>query len=576
MSDSEENDHHVELPVVQFPPFKLRSSMVDKDPVIWVHEIEVYITYIQTLLQLKRPLSERSEQQLCLFVKSYLHEIAEEQGQILSLGLINVQITENLEILRSWVFELVNQFGVLSLKLNGGALWEFAKIYAAKNATVVRGIIDGSFKPKDKKTINSTALIHKHVKHVISNGKFEKHDIQTLAVLLQSPGKLHEEGKSRKGPLSKVAKAKKRTTFAENFVNLSWIETLENLYANGEGRFSKLVKNLAVVSLISVPIPQVASIGTELGINTYSSLTLYPLFGGIIASPSFTELKPGIEQRFPFLIKQQNSGAKEADVNTLIDLFPDLTISHTERLLRKYNNNVEEVTALLLEHPEAAIEKQQDESRHVMKNKSKDVKVVSTRDKVGRKSDLHVPDELKNRTLTSALKLMYEADEDEHDDTYDEAETFTPEEKGNYDKTEKVFWEAYKKDPRIFAKANRRWPERKEIIKILHCSHEQMEGWARMLEKEPKRVRILEQKYQFRGNKPQIRSEEDEEREEERRPTPTFKASDHESKNKPNGAAKTNSANVKNKHARNEKNKSSKANHNRKSGHDKKLARGYG
>jgi len=571
MSDTEDNQY-VELPVVQFPPFKLRSSMVDKDPVIWVHEIEVYITYVQTLLQLKRQLSTRSEQQLCLFVKSYLHEIAEEQGQILSLGLINVQITQNLDILRSWMLELIKQLGVLNLKLNGSALWDLAKIYAAKNTSTVRGIIDGTLKPRDKKTINSTALVHKHIEFVITNGKFEKHDIQTLAQLLDNKAKLSEPF-NRGNFKSKQTKAKKGSTFAEGFVNLTWIEMLEKLYAKGEGKFAKLLKHLAALSLVSIPISKVAAIGTELGINTYHTLALYPLFGGIVASPSFKELNPGIEQRFPFLIQQEKkSPVNEADVNTLIDLFPNLTISHTERLLRKYNNNVEEVTNLLLEHPEAAVEKQEDKSRHVHESSKKNVKVISKNQ--NKKSQLHVPDELRNRTLTSALRLMYEADEDEHDDTYDEAEAVNDEEKSKYDKAEKTLWEAYKRNPQVFAKANRKWREKNELVRELNWSHEQIEGWARMLEKEPKRVRILEQKYQFKGNRPQRRSEQDEELEEERRPTPSKPIQKYQNQKKLDDSVKPNPSTVKKQHARNEKHKSSKANHNRKAGHDKKMAKG--
>lgn len=575
MSDTEEP--YIELPIVNFPPFKLRSSMVDKDPVIWVHLIEVYIQYIQTLLQLKVQISPKSEQQLCLFVKSYLHEIAEEQGQILSLGLINVQITQNLDILRSWILELIKRFGVLNLKLNGGALWDFAKIYAFKNTSTVRGIIDGSFKPQDKKSINSVSLVHKHVEHLISNGKFDKHDIKTLAVLLDNKSKSKDSTTSstRKDPRSKNTRAKKGASFSENFVTLSWIEILEKLYAKGEGKFAKLVKDLAVLSLVSLPTSKVAAIGTELGINTYQALTLYPLFGGIIASQSFQELNPGVEQRFPFLIKKHQVSVNEADVNTLIDLFPDLTISHTERLLRKHDNNVEEVTNLLLEHPEAAIEKDEDKedpSRHVLKG-SNNRKLVSGKKVLGKKSTLHVPDEHKNRTLTAALRLMYESDEDEHDDTYDEAEaTATEGEKTKYDKAEKTLWETFKKDPSVFEKTNRKSRGRTELVKETNWSHEQIEGWARMLHKEPKRAKILEQKYMFRGNKPQrtFRSEQDEEVEEERRPTKT----PQKKENTNNNGAKSNPGNAKKTNARNEKNKASRANHNRKSGHDKKMARG--
>ncbi|CCH46177.1 hypothetical protein BN7_5766 [Wickerhamomyces ciferrii] len=584
MSDIEE-EQYVELPIVNFPPFKLRSSMVDKDPVIWVHLIEVYINYIQTILQLKVQISPKSEQQLCLFVKSYLHEIAEEQGQILSLGLINVQITQNLDILRSWILELIKQYGVLNLKLNGGALWDFAKIYSLKNTSTVRGIIDGTLKPKDKKSINSISLVHKHIDSIISNGKFDKIDLQTLATLLEnksksSPSSSSSSQKAPKKPQNKIAKAKKTASFSETFVTVPFIENLEKLYANEEGRFAKTAKDIAVLSLISIPISKVASIGTELGVNTLQSLSLYPLFGGIIASSSFHLLNPGIEQRFPFLIKKPKPDVKEDDINTLIDLFPDLTISHTEKLLKKYKNNVEEVTNLLLEHPEAAIEKEEEITRHTMGGSNLEKDKVMGKKVLGKKSSntYHVPDEHKNRTLTAALKLMYESDEDEHDDTYDEAEAVQNDgEKSKYDKIEKTLWEIFKKDPSVFEKSNRKSRSKQELVKETGWSHEQIEGWARMLQKQPKRVKILESKYMFRGNKPQrsFRSEQDEEIEEERRgPSTNNKQSQKKPPQQQAQGNNSNPQNVKKQQARNEKNKSSRANHNRKSGHDKKMAKG--
>ncbi|ONH67485.1 CUE domain-containing protein 3 [Cyberlindnera fabianii] len=580
-----------DLPIAAFPPFKLRSSMVDTDPVIWVHLIEVFVQYVQAVLNIKVPLTERSEQQLCLFVKSYLHEIAEEQGQLLSLGHINVQITENLETLRCWMFELIKDIGVLRLKLNGEALWDFAKVYGLKNTSAVTGLIDGRLKPRDKKSICSNSQVQKHLEYRITNGKFDKYDMQIYAALMSS-GKqaARKNQKNQNGGSSKVVRKQKGQQpqlFTDMFLTVSWFEILERLYSKGEGRFATTVKDISVISLVSSSVSRVAALAAELGISTYHSLGLYPLFAAIVTAPAFDKLNPGLKSKLPFLRQRGSRKApvNEADVETLIDMFPTLTFSHTEHLLRKNSNSVEQVTMMILQDPNVAIPPEETKgSRHVNTvNPSADSIVSKKVINKGRHSTTHVPDEAKNKTLAAALRLMYESDEDEHDDTYDEAEATAGAaaaagEQSKYDKLEKYLWEIFKKDPGAFEQVNRKGRKRKEMKDETKWSDEQIEGWARMIQKSPKRAKILEEKYMFRGNKPERSSFRREQDSDEARSTPDVSHSQSQQTQKTpqrgNAPQKGGKANDKRQQARNEKNKASRANHNRKAGHDKKMAKG--
>ena len=76
-------DDTVYIPIPHYPPFKLRSSLIDKDPVIWVHLLEGYIKLMQFLLDVNSPkLTIKSQQQLQLFLKNFLVETSEEESKI--------------------------------------------------------------------------------------------------------------------------------------------------------------------------------------------------------------------------------------------------------------------------------------------------------------------------------------------------------------------------------------------------------------------------------------------------------------------------------------------------------------
>ena len=160
----------LQINIPHYPPFKLRSSLIDKDPVIWVHSLEAYIrlfmfldnneAYGYNLLHVK------SQQQLQLFLKVYLAETVQEHNKIFSLGHINPEIRSNGELLKARVFSFIKNSSIIKLNFTGEAVWQFISIYISNNATTVRQLVDGSFKSKfnEKKSggISSIPVLYNH------------------------------------------------------------------------------------------------------------------------------------------------------------------------------------------------------------------------------------------------------------------------------------------------------------------------------------------------------------------------------------------------------------------------------
>lgn len=59
----------LELPIVNFPPFKLRAWLIEKDPVVWAHLLETYVQYFKFLNHGNNieDLNESTHDHLCIF-----------------------------------------------------------------------------------------------------------------------------------------------------------------------------------------------------------------------------------------------------------------------------------------------------------------------------------------------------------------------------------------------------------------------------------------------------------------------------------------------------------------------------
>lgn len=557
------------LPIVKFPPFKLRAQLIEKDPVVWLHLLETYVKYCQWLMagdnsmghgshiSMIDQLDENVLDHLRIFIRSYLHEMALEEGKLVSLG-YNQDVKEQLQLLRGWIFHIIKSCGLIYLQIFGDTLWDLIKLYVVANPNSVQKLILGTLTPTvnvQRAQINRIPQLQQSLKYLIESNKFDRTDLKTLQALLS-----YHEDEEHDGE-----------RFADKFLLLNWIENLELWWAKGKGRFNDLARQLCITLLLCVDVAHLVKFLTEeLDTNSIDSLLYYPLLGSILTSEYFLKSRSELTIYLPFVTLSSSSETRKvatkqhknkslprlevdmADVASLQELFPDLTNGQASQLLRRYDNNVELITNELFENPgiidtlepETETETSSTVSAHV------DVTVEETEQKeepsentplvlLKKKNDdknltKHVPDEVRNKTLTRALKLLYQDDEDERDDTYDEAqvennrinsatqriglgndaepssntknkteedtETKFNETVSQMDKNEAYLWDLLKQDKTLFERNKRGSSSRKAIRKQTNWSDEQIEGWGRMLERSPQRARLLEEKYMFRGN----------------------------------------------------------------------------
>lgn len=628
MSEQEE----VYIPIPHYPPFKLRSSLIDKDPVIWVHLLEAYIELFQLLTDENSPkLTVKAQQQLQVFLKVYLQETAEEKSHIFSLGAINPDIKSNTALLRAAVFAYIKYSSIVKANLTAESVWNFVTVYVEKNESTVRGLVDGTFKSKgndNKKSgsISSIPFLHKHLEQKIVSGKFGVQDLNTLSQLLGQ----HTQSRTTKYNISgsgarSVTKNKGRasSSFAESFVTVQWVETIEKLYANGSSVHAETAKNVMILSLLSLPASKMSRVIVDLGINTVLGLSIFPLFGSIITSDAYKEMIPNLEERVPFLrdveLKKQEEEIEISDdsMNLLMELFPLLTINKTRNILKENNGDVEHVTNLLLENPDLVGSIPDDAPKAPKAPKAKSPVTVNKTeaarrgvyddDKISKLdfSDTAVvfgkkeheqkltPEEIKKRTLQSALRILHEDDEDEPDDTYDDQEKTSGEafeDKRPFESklitevsaNERYLYFMMKTEGMdLFESKARRSPLRDDIKLKTGWSDDRVEMWFRMVAQLPRRLRVMEEDFLrtrptklTRAQERAISGNSGENDKHGKKNGPekldklNSKANDKGNKEKSAQGDKAATARAQ---ARKNKSKSTRANHSRKSGHSRKT-----
>lgn len=583
----------ISLPIVKFPPFKLRAALIEKDPVVWLHCIETYVTYMEYLLfeNNVEKIDDLTYNNLCIFIRSYLHEMAGERSRLLSLGM-NHDVAEQLSILKELILILIKKCGLLHLQIYGESLWDLVKVYVDDNDTQVRSLLDGSVRPSintQKVQLNRIPQVQQYLKQLVESGMFNRIDLKSFENLLSE-------------------KPLKASKFGERFLNAAWLETLEVWWAKGQGKFSSIARELETVTLLSASAEDIVEVSKELGISSVDTLSLYPLLGCFLIDEKFQSMSPGLSGLLPhFHLALQDEETNdescyitEESLVAMGELLPSLSKDQLTHLLQKFEGNAELATNAVFEDPtliDAIAREISTEGRPSTDEESDDAEELelsghtaaafeNDSNKVVRKQ---VPDELRNKTLTWAMQLMYQADEDERDDTYDEAEVshsvgkISLEDSGesssiaatsstlsNYDNIERYLWDLLKQDKTLFERSKRGSKVRKDMKKDTTWSDEQIEGWARMLERSPQRARILEEKYMFRGN---VKTGKRAYVKKEQQNDDNSQAKREQKPSRPTNTNSQKPADKKRQQARNEKKKSSRANHNRKAGHDKKLSK---
>ncbi|TID28854.1 hypothetical protein CANINC_002258 [Pichia inconspicua] len=568
-----ENQKLITIPIPIFPPFKLRSSLIDKDPVIWEYLLADYITLFKKLIAFipyshpkkgketqKAPyvLSPKTINQLHEFILSFLHESSLESTQVFSLGAINPNIRQNQHLLKLAVFTYIKEINFVNLKLTGVSIWEFSKVYvsmankysaqginqALVNISTIRKLIEGTVKSNYTSKSDDVSLIRSlqdYLGKLIASGKWRQEDTEILYSLLGQRTKKslsNDNSQKRKNfKHIKVNKGDNSSDFAEKFVDCHWVQILSELYAGGEGVNSKTATQVMLISLCSLSSPKIVRLLKEkLEADTLLKLKQMPLIANIVLSKKFNDLNPDLKDMLLNLFVKERKAKSEVifddgKIQSVCEMFPQLSLGQVKTLLIESNHNVEETINKMLEMnlDDIPTIEDYDEKVKLKESRRKTTKPKGNKfefvdkDKVyevqmgkavGQQDIDDIDKDYKKKILEKSLALLYQADEDEPDDTYlenetgaskikmvDDGEPLTPSVDSNLpDKMLQMEYNTfgiYQSSPGLFKRESRKTPEREHLKKETGWTDEQIEGWARMLEKNPKRYRLLEEHYLF-------------------------------------------------------------------------------
>ncbi|CAO2656404.1 Nn.00g052070.m01.CDS01 [Neocucurbitaria sp. VM-36] len=238
-------------------------------------------------------------------------------------------------------------------------------------------------------------------------------------------------------------------------------------------------------------------------------------------------------------------------ISQIQDLFPDLGAGFVVKLLDEYKDNIEEVTAHLLEDslppylanadrsekllsstatPQSHLPPRSSQTydrRNVFDDDDFDKLAVDTsRLHIGRRGqDLNADKILSDRSKVPAKSAIlaalaaFDSDDDERDDTYDaedvgaSVDTAAPgpdeADADLRDKNEEALFRAYTMTPELFGRDSetRRGKARSALKSETGMTDEAIEGWGIMIGRDPKRLRRLEAKFStFAGQQRELQS----------------------------------------------------------------------
>lgn len=665
--------------ITPYPGPRVRADITQTGPDLWANLIQTWAALIQFYLAL--PSSSTKSPSLRQFLETYVQETSTQDHASLS----PLERT-----LRQGVFEVLvkkdadeERYIVLD-SLSYSAVGAMITCYGLTNAKPVKDAINYLYAARGGKTfVNQLADV---VIAELSKPNPPPSLAQTLSLVLTSGPGIAKDWATPKwfSALQTVYAAPATPPAVQvQVLNLCYatfcVPPLALLDSNAK------IRALSDVVSLATSAPSTQS-------QLLSALLNYTNFAARVGVPSLAVTLETVKLRIPLVPSPLGSAPKQQKpkrtkdkgkgktastrvehppeenaeaVSMILDLFPQLSVPAVSALLSDHGGSAEVLTAHLLENPHVleAYESYVPEVPAASPDAPVSTKVKSDKPKDKGKSKAAVPRSVYNdddllkadssklifgkkqaptlnslgkaynddKTLQATLERIYQADEDEHDDTYDEAEAsgqtsttddvetaidvishrtarklgkndpsitapeppiaLTPEESAAAAKTdaiEQFLWARLKVSPGEFAQSARRTRARLEMRKQTGWADEQIEGWARMLERMPKRKAILEEKYAFKGNVKAVKptafrqqnrrddNEGDEGEEEQqqqqqqtrtkRRPPPSGSSSQTAGGNNP--------ANTKQQQQRKDRNKAKQGNHNRKAGHDKKMARG--
>lgn len=204
--------------------------------------------------------------------------------------------------------------------------------------------------------------------------------------------------------------------------------------------------------------------------------------------------------------------SKAKDVSMLRHMFPDLEWGQASRVIDSHGS-VEASATYLLEHGieheqvgrpitnDQEEEEEEEEEQEDYEQDEENERYVSIDE--FRQQDASDKDKMKS--LNVALRMLEEEDDPEEQELESGAVVDQdPVSAKLLFKTEKYLWDMYSRNAEPFSRASRKSKARAEMKSVTKWTDEQIEGWARIIEKNPRRRAFLEDRFMFQGNKPYL------------------------------------------------------------------------
>lgn len=356
------------------------------------------------------------------------------------------------------------------------------------------------------------------------------------------------------------------TTYGSNNVSavVEFIEKRSNI--------SLLVKKLAKVLIhnTSIDINQVE--------KNLSVLLTSPKISKLLATDKYWIEQSKKHVTLDILIRRAISVAQ------IKEMFSDIPLLRITQLLDQFVA-VQDVIAHLLEHPEEISGSQSGSaskpviSSKQVQNQSPKIKYdapeLDPSKKFIRTDDFPAPPE---SSVEHTLRLVeIQMEEEEEDEIEEAARSADPASAKALDKVERHLWQTYQKNPDLFTTKQRKSRARTELKHATNWSDEQLEGWAKILERNPRRKHIMETRFMMRSHKASahfadgLSSDEESERDENEKDykDKKLKSEASSSAGGSNLSSAAGSGTTTPKHTPHNK----KKNHHRKDRHDKKMQR---
>lgn len=194
------------------------------------------------------------------------------------------------------------------------------------------------------------------------------------------------------------------------------------------------------------------------------SLVFTTQFSEIITPELVRTIKGMKTDNARIIVCVAKSHMASASAQTLLSLFPDLKITRANELLE--SASLEEVTQKLLDDPSQITGRSKSKPKYILLDKA---------EKNGPNT--------KQRTLQMALEYL---DEDPDDDMDMAQESLSAADRRLLEQ-DKMLYDAFTRDPKLFDKESRKTKNREQLKKKFDWTDEQLEGWAVMVQRDPKR-----------------------------------------------------------------------------------------